>query len=110
MKEKTRRFVGSVFSNKAALWMNAIFSVMFFVSAICNGRPIEYYFAFAHAMFAALFCLLYIKDKEAEEWRSKFFRWSNLSLLLSAELSRYQKLYGELPKEETKEESHDTDK
>ena len=104
MKEKIKRFIGSVFSNKASSWMNAVFSVMFLVLAVYDGRPVDYYFAFAHAMFAALFCLLYIKEKETEEWKGKYFIWRAMAELIAERLKRYHQLYGELPAEEAESE------
>ena len=110
MKEKIKRFIGTVFSNKAYAWMNAMFSVMFLVLAVYDLRPVDYYLVFAHAVFAAFFCLLYIKEKETEEWKDKYISWRSLAELTEERYERYRQLYGELPKEETKQESHDTDK
>ena len=104
MKEKKKGFLKTVFGNKAASWMNAMFSVMFLVLAIHDSRPIDYYFAFAHAMFAALFCLNCIIEKEAERWKDKYLSWRSFAELMEERYERYRQLYGELPKEEVKEE------
>lgn len=110
MKEKKKGFLKTVFSNKAASWMNAMFSVMFLVLAIYDSRPIDYYFAFAHAMFAALLCLNYIIEKEAERWKDKYLSCRSFAELMEEQYERYRQLYGDLPKEETKEKPHDSDK
>lgn len=109
MKEKIKRFIGQVFSNKAASWMNAVFSVMFLVLAVYDGRPVDYYFAFAHALIPALFCLLYIKEKETDEWKDKYFRWRILAELTAERHKRYRKLYGELPAEEAESEKQNSE-
>lgn len=103
MKEEIKKSVKTIFSNKAASWMNAMFSVMFLVLAVYDGGPVDYYFAFAHAMFAALFCLNCIIEKEAERWKDKYLSWRSFAELMEERYERYRQLYGELPKEETKE-------
>ena len=60
--------------------------------------------------FLSMICFLDFYDKQHLVDRAEIDLIRTIAGGFAYDLKRYRQLYGELPKEETKQESHDTDK
>lgn len=63
-----------------------------------------------HLGFLCMVCFLDMYDKRHLVDRAEIDLIRTIAGGFAYDLKRYKELYGELPKEETKQESHDTDK
>jgi hypothetical protein len=63
-----------------------------------------------HLGFLSMMCFLDLYDKRHLVDRAEIDLIRTIAGGFAYDLKRYKELYGELPKEETKQESHDTDK
>lgn len=110
MKEKTKKILNTVLSYKGAAWLNFALSVMFLFFAIFYVKVEIAILGTPHLLYAGLFCMLHIERNESVFWKDRYLSWRCLAESIAEQCHRYKELYGDLPKEETKEEQHDTNK
>lgn len=111
MKEKIKRFVENGGLDLIGGWANLGLMLYLFVDSALDksvGGCIVSVFMFLP--WTLLFFNSYKFQKDARKMSDDNKDLIKYCLGLLREKERYKELYGELPKEETKQESHDTDK
>lgn len=110
MKEKTKKILNTELGYKGAAWLNFALSVMFIFFAIFYGEVEIVILGTPHLLYAGLLYMLHLERNESVYWKDRYLSWRCLAESIAEQYHRYKELYGDLPKEETKEEQHDTNK
>ena len=111
MKEKIKGFVENGGLDLIGGWVNLGLMLYLVVDCAWDKSVVGCFVSVCIFLpWTLLFFSLYKCQKETRELIDDNNYLAKYCLGLLRERARYKEIYGELPKEETKQESHDTDK
>ena len=110
MREKIKKVGLYLCSWKFNIHLNIGFVLFHIIQMIMKFHIANLVGAIFQLGFLCMLCFLDIYEKRHLADRSLIDLIRTIAGDLVYDLKRYLQLYGELPKEETKQESHDTDK
>lgn len=110
MKEKIKKLGLYLCSWKFNIHLNIGFVLFHIIQMIMDFHIAYLVGATFHLGFLCMVCFLDMYDKRHLADRALIDLIRTIAGGFAYDLKRYRQLYGELPKEETKEEPHDTDK